>query len=151
MGMWERLADVVKSYLHDDDVFGRSAPKSGRPAGDPDLDAAYEELNDFLKGEKPGDKNWGRENAGGTGSSGGASDSRFRRPMPEELRKDFEELGLGPDATQAECKEAYKKILKINHPDRHAGNPENMKKATEKTARVNAAYDRLVNWFRAFN
>jgi curved DNA-binding protein CbpA len=45
-----------------------------------------------------------------------------------------------------ECKAAYKKLLKLHHPDRHAGHTGNMKKATEKSARINAAYDRIEKW-----
>jgi curved DNA-binding protein CbpA len=41
---------------------------------------------------------------------------------------------------------AYKKLLKIHHPDRHAGHPGNMKKATEKSARINAAYQKIEHW-----
>jgi len=133
MGIWERLGNVIKSYLNDDDqdLFGRDTPK-GR--GDPDLDAAYEELDDFLRG----DNNESRGTAG-----------KRRRPIPEELKADFAELGLSPDASAEECKAAYKKLLKIHHPDRHTGNPEDLKKATEKTARVNDAYNHLAHWFQA--
>ncbi|MDR2631686.1 MAG: J domain-containing protein [Spirochaetaceae bacterium] len=64
------------------------------------------------------------------------------------MRRDFEELGLSPGASAAECKAAYKQLLKKHHPDRHAGHPGNMKKATEKSARLNAAYDRIERWRR---
>ena len=128
MSIWERLGTVIKSYINDGEVksFGRSAP-----GGDPDLEAAYEELDDFLRGE----------------------DSRAKagervRAVPEDVRRAFGELGLEPDASAEECKEAYKKLLKIHHPDRHTKHEGNMKKATEKSARVNAAYERLTEWFR---
>ena len=150
MGIWERLGNVIKSYLNDEgnETFGSSAfdgNSSGRRArdgsvpfgqGDPDLDAAYEELDDFLNGAES--RKEGGEKARG---------ERLRQ-APAELREDFAELGLTPEASAEECKEAYKKILKVYHPDRHTQNPEEMKKATEKTTRVNAAYDRLQKWFR---
>ena len=139
MGIWDRLGSVIKSYLNDDahTSFGGSAAKGYAGRADPDLDAAYEELDDFLNEGK---------NASGAADRG--EPARPRRPVPQELKADFAELGLSPDASAAECKAAYKKLLKIHHPDRHAGNPENMKKATEKAARVNAAYRRLENWFK---
>ena len=144
MGIWERLGNVVKSYINDEDerVFHGSASKRH---ADPDLNAAYEELDDFLRGgndagEKPKD---GRSERGASGETAG----KRERPVPSELRQDFAELGLSPDASAGECKAAYKKLLKVHHPDRHAGNPENMKKATEKTARINEAYKRLERWF----
>ena len=120
MGIWGRLGNLIKSYINDD-VSKR----------DPDLDAAYEELDDFLQG---------------TGSRGKAR--KQAKPVPEEIRKAFVELGLEPDASLEECKEAYKKLLKAHHPDRHAQDQENMDKATGKTARLNAAYERLEGWFR---
>ena len=137
VGIWNRLETVIKSYLADDDekVSWRSSP---RRASDPDLDAAYEELDDFLGGKNSREEPEKQEAPGGR-----------PRPIPEELRKDFGELGLTPEASAEECKIAYKKLLKQYHPDRHANNPEYTKKATEKTARVNTAYKRLLNWFES--
>jgi DnaJ-domain-containing protein 1 len=121
----DRLGTVLKSYLH----------TSKAPKNDPDLDAAYEELDDFLK--RLNSKTKTEE-----------TPPKKKPSVPKEIQQDFEELGLSPDAGADECKEAYKKLLKLHHPDRHAKHEANMKKATEKTARVNAAYERLVRWFR---
>jgi len=140
MGIWDRLGSVIKSYINDesDKLFGnRSKWRS-----DPDVDSAYEELDDFLKGKNSRDKPSGQEET---------VKQKKARQVPEEVRQDFAELGLTPDATAEECKETYKRLLKIHHPDRHINDDENMKKATEKAARVNAAYDRLVIWFRLQN
>ncbi|MDR2134588.1 MAG: J domain-containing protein [Treponema sp.] len=147
MGIWDRLGGVIKSYLDDRDsgIFGH---KKGRfPSGDPDLDAAFEELNDFLEHGRAEDASGGSRGdagqAGGTGPRGGG-----RRPSapPAELRPDFAELGIPFGASAGECKAAYKKLLKIHHPDRHAGHEGNFKKATEKTVRINAAFDRIERW-----
>jgi DnaJ-class molecular chaperone len=140
MGIWERLGNVIKSYFTDesDKLFGNHS----KWRTDPDLDAAYEELDGYLKGKDSGGKTSNREEA---------EKQKKPRPVPEEIRKDFAELGLTSDATAEECKDAYKKLLKIHHPDRHANHEGNMNKATDKSARVNAAYDRLVVWFRVQN
>ena len=144
MSLWGRLGNVIKSYLNDDDekVFWRSSPgeRSERSNTDPDFNAAYEELDDFLNGRDTKKQSQAEGNGGETGKKPG--------PVSEEIRRDFAELGLNAEATPEECKEAYKKLLKIHHPDRHAGHPDNMKKATEKSARLNVAYDRIVKWFR---
>ena len=135
MGILGRLGNVVKSYLNDenDTIFRRKGHGSGSGGsgrhGDPDLNAAYEELDDFLNGKE-----------------GGWKETAQERNVPAELLADFAELGLSAGASAAECKAAYKKLLKIHHQDRHAGNPEAMKKATEKTTRVNAAYGRIELW-----
>ena len=140
MGIWDRLESVIKSYFvsDSDTVFTRGGPKR---QGDPDLNAAYEELDDFLKGNDSNGKSKARDDEK-------EKAAERKRPVPEEIRQDFAELGLSPEASAEECKEAYKKLLKIHHPDRHANHEGNLKKATEKTARVNAAYDRLEAWFR---
>jgi DnaJ-domain-containing protein 1 len=185
MGIFDRLGDMLKSYLNSEDrrTFGPSRD-SGAPFGDPDLEAAYEELDELLgrnarnsdgrAWESPGSggKSWespgsGRDGTWGTGSdngrgawggSGGGPEGRTsrgafdggasggRNAPPEELRPDFAELGLPFGASAEECKAAYKKLLNIHHPDRHAGHPGNMKKATEKSARINTAYDRIEKW-----
>jgi DnaJ-domain-containing protein 1 len=133
MGIFDRLGDVIKSYLQDEDsrLFGSASRREDRFA-DPDLEAAFEELNDFLGGGS-GEK----QRSGGNAGPGGP---------PESLRSDFEELGLPFGASSDACKAAYKRLLKLHHPDRHAGHSGNMKKATEKSARINAAYDRIEKW-----
>jgi len=132
MGMWDRLGNIFKSYLNDfgDEGFHFNEKRSRSGHSDPDLDAAYEELDDYLQNKtehEPRD---------------------VRSSPPEELLKDFAELGLSPEASFEECKTAYKKLLKIHHPDRHSKHQEDVKKATEKSVRVNAAYRRLENWYR---
>jgi len=140
VGIWERLGNVIRSYITDesDKLFVNRSKRHS----DPDIDAAYEELDGYLKGKDSRERASGREEAVKQKKPG---------PVPEEIRQDFAELGLTPDTTADECKEAYKKLLKIHHPDRHANHEGNMNKATEKAARVNAAYDRLVVWFRVQN
>ena len=140
MGIWDRLGSVIKSYINDesDKLFGNRS----KWRTDPDLHAAYEELDDYLDG---------KGNSKKSSDSKEAYNQKKPKQVPEEIRQDFAELGLTPDATAEECKEAYKKLLNIHHPDRHAKHDENMKKATDKAARVNAAYDRLVVWFRVQN
>jgi curved DNA-binding protein CbpA len=174
MGIFDRFGDMLRSYLNDEDegIFGKP-PGKGR-SNDPDLDAAFDELNDFLNGRGKGEeKPWGaseerkfrdggdrhagdwesRFYGGPTGSSGGShANSKAGRTaggrsgVPESLRPDFAELGVPFGADAETCKGAYQKLLKVHHPDRHAGHGESMKKATEKTVRINAAFDRIEKW-----
>ncbi|GHT66138.1 hypothetical protein FACS1894110_09310 [Spirochaetia bacterium] len=151
MGIFDRLGDVIKSYLNDEDekIFGRTGRERQRGA-DPDLDAAFDELNDFLGRDFAKRGGWRGivdEEPGGAAAGGGAGKTNgSAKTVPNALRQDFAELGLDPGASAEECKTAYKKLLKIHHPDRHAGHPGNMKKATDKSARINAAYDRIEKW-----
>ncbi|MDR0502700.1 MAG: J domain-containing protein [Treponema sp.] len=147
MGIWDRLGSVINSYINDmaGEKTGES-PSSGRfSSRDPDLDAAFDELNDFLNQKDTGyTKKENAKNDWQDFESAGAS-SKSKIP-PEELRADFELLGVSFGADADECKAAYKKLLKIHHPDRHTGHEGNYKKATEKSAKLNAAYDRIEKW-----
>jgi DnaJ-domain-containing protein 1 len=149
VGILDRLGDVIRSYLNDAGPGPARRSSPGRRHIDPDLEAAYEELDDFLGGGKAGFE--GERSS--TGKGGGADSRRSglggsagRGMPPESLRRDFEELGLAFGASADDCKAAYKKLLKLHHPDRHAGHQGNMRKATAKSARINAAYDRIERW-----
>jgi DnaJ-class molecular chaperone len=143
MGILDRLEDVIKSYLNDEDegIFRKSSKNWKERNADPDVEAAYRELNDYLKGDSES-KPFHAER--------GPKQPRPPQepPIPDSIKRDFAELGLTPGASSEDCKRAYKKLLKIHHPDRHAGHPENMRKATEKSARINTAFDRIERWRR---
>jgi hypothetical protein len=144
MGVFDRLGDVIRSYLNDTGPGPAADPSAGRRYIDPDLNAAYEELDDFLSG-KP---RFGR--AERSEKTEQRADRPSHPPPPESLRRDFDELGIPFGASADECKAAYKKLLKVHHPDRHTaegpGHEGNMKKATDKSARINAAYERIEKW-----
>ncbi|GHU21766.1 hypothetical protein FACS1894172_21070 [Spirochaetia bacterium] len=125
MSIVDRLGRVIKSQFDDIHIFAKDSNSDWE---DPDLADAMDEINDYLRG-KPS------------------------RPKPEpaplypvSLLKDFAELEVPAGASAEVCKTSYKRLLKLHHPDRHAGHPEEIKKATEKSARVNAAYDRIEQW-----
>jgi len=148
MGIWSRLESVINSYFND---FGEQTSRRFKSSGDPDVDEAYDELNDFLNGEDSRREKKKSDNSGFTWRDsqetprGGSSGTKVKMP-PEELRADFDLLGVPFGADEETCKTAYKKLLKIHHPDRHAGHEGNYKKATEKSAKINAAVDRIEKW-----
>jgi curved DNA-binding protein CbpA len=142
MGIFNRLGSVINSYINDFGNETNSRFKTARENqySDPDLNAAFEELNDFLNNEDnrfEKKRTWREAEA--------ARFAKIKLP-PEELRPDFELLKIPFGADDETCKAAYKKLLKIHHPDRHAGHEGNYKKATERMARINAAWDRIENW-----
>jgi len=146
MGIFDRLGSVINSYFND---FSNETASRLRSSGDPDLDAAYEELDDYLnrkdyRFEKEANNDW-RSARPST-----ARPSSVKLP-PEELRPDFDLLGVPFGADNETCKAAYKNLLKIHHPDRHAGHEGNYKKATEKSAKINAAWDRIEKWRQTVN
>ncbi len=75
----------------------------------------------------------------GTGGQG-------QRSEREELENAYQVLGVSPDASDAEIKKAYHKLMNENHPDKLAskGMPESMREVAEqKTAEISNAYDRI--------
>jgi DnaJ-domain-containing protein 1 len=200
MSIFDRLGDVIKSYLNDEDesIFGNTQNPSRNK--DADYNAAYEELNAYLnkykvksyswkdedtdhadkktnesrnhtsytdyineefarkqaerkaarEAERESERRWERAQAGAEEARNKQYQSKTKTPpvnMPEDLRNDFMELGIDFGSELAECKASYKTLLKKHHPDRHAGHPRNMKKATEKSARINVSYRRIETWY----
>ncbi|MHB9292986.1 putative Co-chaperone protein DjlA [Hollandina sp. SP2] len=159
MGIIDRLGDVIRSYLNDeaDEPWEKSFQSQWQSPGqsweDPDMKSAFEELDEYLQ-RKPRNEERASFDTGNfrtRNTAWDASASAFKRhepasAVPESLRQDFAELGVPMGASAEDCKAAYKKLLKIHHPDRHAGHPGNMKKATEKSARLNTAFDRIERW-----
>ncbi|TBW57959.1 co-chaperone DjlA [Marinobacter halodurans] len=75
----------------------------------------------------------------GAGSSAGAGPSSGRK-----LADAYKVLGVSEDASDAEVKRAYRKLMSENHPDKLAGRglPESMREmAEEKTREISNAYD----------
>ena len=138
MGIRNHFGKIKKHIIDKIESAGEKSFRNKYKLGkeDPDCRTAFEELDDLLKSEYPDYKiKYSRKPGSG-------------RPVPGEIRADFTELGLTINATEAQCREAYKKLLKLHHPDHHSNDAVKMKQATIKTARINAAYDRLTKWFK---
>ena len=62
------------------------------------------------------------------------------------LEDAFATLGISPDATEAQAKQAYRRMMNRHHPDKLAakGLPEEMMRAaTERTQQIKAAWERV--------
>ena len=85
-------------------------------------------------------------------ASAGPSASGARPAPRQRLGDAYAALGLSTDASAAEIKRAYRRLMSRNHPDKLAGKglPESMRMiAEEKTREINAAYE-LIKEARGF-
>jgi DnaJ-domain-containing protein 1 len=141
VGIFDRLGDVLRSYLNEDDDRQKSSQYDRSYSSDPDVAQAFDELEQFLNGAG---SSYGRRSS--TDFRDERSEKQTKPAIPEALRADFAELRVEFGADAEQCKSAHKRLLKIHHPDRHNLHEGNMKKATEKTARINASYERIRKW-----
>lgn len=156
--IFDRLERLFKSWVVPDAEEGRASPGGARRSGDPDLDAAMDELDDYLDKDRAAAEQRQKarleaearaRSAAGAGSrQGGASPGAGARnagPNPR-LVAAYGTLGLPYGAPFAQVKAAYKKLLMLHHPDRHHASPGDLKKATELSAKINAAYQLIEVW-----
>lgn len=158
--IFERLEKLVKAWASSGtsavaSSYGRAGTR--QTYGDSDLDAAMAELDDFLDTSKTEsekreaeeqraqaererrareDQNRRYRTSWGNGASADASADATNAVIEDA----YKYLGLKPYSPFAEVKAAYKKLLFKYHPDRNASTPDQLKKATETSTRINAAY-----------
>ena len=130
-GFIDRFAEFLRSLFSDD-----SAGSGGRPAGgqarrpqderfrDPDVQNAWEELDEYMRGTSSETAGGHRESAGGRRESGSAGPGR---PVDESLRPDYANLEVPFGADIATVMKSYKSLIIKYHPDKHAGIRRNRK------------------------
>jgi len=64
----------------------------------------------------------------------------------DKISRDFETLGITPDTSLDQVKQAYKDLVIVWHPDRYANNPRLQKKAEEKLKVINLAYEEVIDF-----
>ena len=122
---FDKLGNLLRSII-------REEPEDNINQRDPDLRAAWEEIDEFLK----------------TGHNRQRSSAKSRPvkniPVPEGYKQDFINLEVPPTASLEEVRRSYKKLLSKYHPDRHADNPQKQQMATRITQKLNVSYQRIV-------
>jgi DnaJ-domain-containing protein 1 len=134
MDIIDRLSDLLKS------LFGDESERTGTPGtasryADPDVTEAWEELDEYLRTGKNGPKQGG--------SGGGKKTGRTQGPLDEDLRRDYANLEVPFGADMEEIKKAYKTLILRYHPDKHSGDPEKLRIATEITKKINESFERI--------
>jgi len=145
--IFERFERLFKSWTTQD--VGSHSDRTGKKSGDPDVDAAMDELDDFLSAARGNDQASERERARKRAEEEARNRTSARHPSTARdprLAAAYEYLGLPFGTPLEEVKAKYKKLLLKHHPDRHAGHPENVRKATETSARINEAWRIIESW-----
>lgn len=149
MDLLDRIAAVLRALFGEASSTEAQRSSGGgagsRPAGgtssrpvDPDLAAAWDELNDYLGAERRGTGDGASR--GGPGRGGGP---RGSAPPPESLRSDYANLEVPFGADTQTVRRSYKRLVLRYHPDRHAGDPEKLRVATEITKKINESFERI--------
>jgi len=71
--------------------------------------------------------------------------SRARSPQEQQIAQYYANLELKPGATLDEVRQAYRGMMRRYHPDKHLGDPERHKAATELAQSLTKAYQALVD------
>ncbi len=128
-GFIDRLADLLKTLFGGE---GREERQGRAGAVDPDLQAAWEELDEYIRtgSNRP------------RGSQAGRQAGHQRHP-DESLRQDYANLEVPFGADMETVRKSYKRLMLKYHPDRHAGNPEKQKLALEIAKKINQSFERI--------
>jgi len=137
---FDRLGDLLRSLLEgDSSTAGYYDPK------DPDMQAAIEELDEYLK-------NGGIPDEPETGFHRQRQDSQERQThveeVDEDLRGDYAILEVAFAAPLREVRQSYKRLLHKYHPDRFSQEAGKQALATEVTQAINAAFARIEGQYK---
>ena len=95
-----------------------------------------------------------------TGKVRQAANSRERTPppyigkttrriaVPPELVDDFRVLGLLPGENPEKCKAAWKKLLKLHHPDTNDQGQKEQERSTRLSTQINDSYRKISRWYK---
>jgi hypothetical protein len=156
--IFDRFERLFKSWVAG--TAESSGENAERRTGDPDFDAAMDELNDFLNTYRTATEERERQKARreaedrarreresrAQSSSGSAAWAGRTAGQNPRLAAAYRTLGLDYGVPFAQVKSSYKKLLMKNHPDRNSASPEQLKRSTEISAQINAAYQRIETW-----
>lgn len=136
--LFDRLGDLLRDVLGGGGSGAHGRRGRTRQFDDPDLAAAWEELENFLNADED-------ETAAGTARRGpdAAGGGAAAAPPPEHLRADYATLEVAFGTPLAEVRRSYKRLMRAHHPDRFATDPDRLAAATRKAAQINAAYARI--------
>ena len=144
--LFDRLGDLLRTVLGGDGgTTTGTGRRPGRPShiDDPDLAAAWDELEDYLDSDDPASGASGADRRQYRTGDAGAGQRAARKDPRAHLRADYETLGVPFGAPMTDVRRSYKRLMRAHHPDRFANDPGKQAAATRKAARINDAYARI--------
>ena len=144
--LFDRLGDLLRTVLGGDaGTTTGSGRRQGRPSNidDPDLAAAWDELEDYLDADDPTYGAGGARRRQYRPGEAGADRTAAKKDPRAHLRADYQTLEVPFGAPMSDVKRAYKRLMRAHHPDRFASDPGKQAAATRKAARINDAYARI--------
>jgi DnaJ-domain-containing protein 1 len=145
--IFDRFERLFKSWVaQESDHLGKTLGGAARRSGDPDLDAAMDELDDFLGSSRDEDREAREAERRREEARRRAQEEASRPPPDTRLADAYAYLGLPMGCPFDEVKAKYRKLLLKHHPDRHVGSPENQRLATQTSAKINEAYRLIETW-----
>lgn len=133
--LFDRLSSLIRSLVQEE-----STPHARRPA-DPDVAAAMDELDAFLKtGRTPEPEPQPRR---GPRQEGPRATSTPHADVPEDVVKAYRSFELAPSASMEQVRLAYRKLMRVYHPDKHTGDLEKQRIATEITQRLTESFMKI--------
>jgi hypothetical protein len=144
--IFDRLEHLFKSWVTPDQDSNYTSKTSS--SGDPDVDTAMSELDDFLKGDRASTEAKAKERLAREAAERARAEAAARKASgpPRIVAEAYRTLGLAQGAPMKDVKAAYKKLLLRYHPDSNNGNAAEQKQATDISAHINAAYQTIETW-----
>ena len=137
--IFDRITNLFRTLFTDDPFDSDSYEKTRNRYYDPDLQEAWDELDEFLNDGKTDTNQTYRQKRTYT---------QKIDPELEALKKDYANLEVEFQAPFIEVKKSYKKLLSKYHPDRFANNPKKLKIATEIAKKINQSFTKIREYER---
>lgn len=141
MGVIDRFAQLARGTLVSltDRTFGRTQKPLGELS-----DSELEEELIRRRRDRATKRSGGASAEESTVAEARPRPAAQRSPQEQQVTQYYANLELAPGATLDEVRRAYRDLMKRYHPDKHLGDPERHKAATELAQSLTRAYTALV-------
>lgn len=145
----ERVKDAISGVSASDRYGTADGSEADQPEIEPDpthahADGANASGANANEGSGRSSNGHGASSGGSRGhGSSGRGDGPTGARWPRDVRDAYAALSLPLGASRSEVRAAYKRLLHAHHPDKHQDDGEAERRATERTMKIRAAWERL--------